>query len=94
MNPYAISPSYKTLARHLAHELGGEANGMGGWIAPCPAHEGGVPSLSIHSLKGGGIFVDCSAGCSLRAIIEALRRLDLWLTTDGRFLRIAYRREA
>ncbi|ULA61732.1 MAG: hypothetical protein LZF60_360079 [Nitrospira sp.] len=43
-----------------------------GWRARCPAHQGKSLSLSIREAEDGRILVHCFAGCSMRAICEAL----------------------
>lgn len=45
-----------------------------GWIARCPAHEDNEPSLSVNVGAKGHVLVHCFAGCSFRAVADALRR--------------------
>jgi hypothetical protein len=52
-------------------------NGRNG-LARCPAHDDRTPSLSISDGNNGRILVKCHAGCGQTAVIDALRRLDLW----------------
>ncbi len=47
--------------------------------AHCPAHDDRDPSLSVDA-RGEKILVHCHAGCSQRAVIEALRTRGLWRT--------------
>jgi hypothetical protein len=42
------------------------------WIACCPAHEDGAPSLSIHETDDGRTLLYCFAGCKTAAVIGAL----------------------
>ena len=56
--------------------LGGHANGSG-WIARCPAHDDGTPSLSV-SVANGKTLVHCQAGCSQQDVIAELRKQGLW----------------
>ncbi len=42
-----------------------------GWLARCPAHEDGSPSLSIGTGRDGRVLLKCHAGCSLEAIAHA-----------------------
>ena len=44
-----------------------------GWMARCPAHEDGRPSLSVAAAEDGRVLVRCFAGCDLAAIVSALR---------------------
>jgi hypothetical protein len=43
-----------------------------GYMALCPAHDDYTPSLSITPMKSGDVRVHCFAGCTYKAIIEAL----------------------
>ena len=47
------------------------------WMAKCPAHRDDRPSLSISAQRG-KVLVHCFAGCSQRAVIEALHGLGVW----------------
>ena len=51
-----------------------------GWIARCPAHEDRSASLSVSESDNGNALVHCFAGCSTRAVVEAmgLRLSDLF----------------
>jgi hypothetical protein len=64
-------------AAELAARLDARRNGNA-WMALCPAHDDHNPSLSITENAGGRVLVKCRAGCSQRAVIEALRSLGLW----------------
>jgi len=44
-----------------------------GWTGRCPAHEDDRPSLSIGMGEDGRVLLRCFAGCSLDAILAALR---------------------
>jgi hypothetical protein len=46
-------------------------------MARCPAHKDKRPSLSIRE-EGDRILVYCFSGCRQKAVIDALRELDLW----------------
>lgn len=52
--------------------LHGVRRSSGGWMAKCPAHDDGKPSLSIHSGSDGRALVYCHAGCTLDAITAAV----------------------
>jgi hypothetical protein len=54
-----------------------------GWQARCPAHEDARASLSIGNGDDGRTLVNCHAGCSTDAILEALKlqRHDLFSDT-------------
>ncbi len=43
-----------------------------GFVARCPAHKDRAPSLSIREGEDGNVLLKCFAGCSYRAIIDAL----------------------
>jgi hypothetical protein len=45
----------------------------GRWQARCPAHEDRLPSLSICERPDSRILVHCFAGCTVPAILAALR---------------------
>jgi hypothetical protein len=47
-------------------------NGVGRWIARCPAHEDRSPSLTIRLEDDGRILVHCFAGCSAIDVVGAL----------------------
>ena len=63
----------------IAHALGGRRSGVG-WIARCPAHADRKPSLSIRQGEGGKPLLKCFAGCSYKAIINALGGPLSWQT--------------
>jgi hypothetical protein len=42
------------------------------WMARCPAHEDGSPSLSIRELPDGRTLVHCFAGCASEDILGAV----------------------
>ncbi len=55
--------------------------GANNWIACCPAHEDGSPSLTIHASDDGRILVKCFAGCSFEEIKDAVGLgWDPWFT--------------
>lgn len=43
-----------------------------GWVARCPAHHDRNASLSIGDGEGGRLLFHCFAGCTYRAIVDAL----------------------
>lgn len=63
-------------AAEIAHALHGRKSGAE-WLATCPAHDDGNPSLSLRD-EDGRILVHCHAGCAQRAVVDALRGLGLW----------------
>jgi hypothetical protein len=63
-------------AETIARALGGRRSGRG-WIARCPSHEDGSPSLSIID-GDSAVIVKCFAGCSSASVIDALRSRGLW----------------
>jgi len=44
----------------------------GGWVAKCPSHDDGSPSLTLADRDDGGILLHCFAGCSIGEITGAL----------------------
>jgi len=44
---------------------------VNGWLARCPAHDDGNPSLSVTKVKGRAL-VNCFAGCKPESIVNAL----------------------
>ena len=64
-------------AESIAVALGGYRAGVS-WMARCPAHEDGTPSLSIRESRAGRLLVHCHAGCEQTAVIAALQERGLW----------------
>jgi putative DNA primase/helicase len=64
-------------AKSIAKALGGRKVG-GGWMARCPAHEDGEPSLAIQEADDDKVLVHCHAGCDQAQVIAELRRRVLW----------------
>jgi hypothetical protein len=59
-------------AQRLLDRLDGvRSAGAGRWMARCPAHNDGRPSLSIREADG-RVLVHCFAGCDTRAVLGAL----------------------
>ena len=52
-------------------------NGLGKYIACCPAHDDKNPSLAITDADG-TTLVYCFAGCPQRDVIDELRARGLW----------------
>jgi DNA primase len=52
------------------------------WLARCPAHDDRNPSLSIREVDG-KVLLHCHAGCSQRDVIEALKALGLWESSQN-----------
>jgi hypothetical protein len=46
--------------------------GDGRWLARCPAHDDGRPSLSIRQLDDGRLLVYCFAGCSANDVVSSV----------------------
>src|ERR1017187_8749981 len=78
-------------AESIAAGLHGRRCGRG-WMAKCPAHDDRGPSLSICE-RDGKVLVHCFAGCSQRAVVEALNALGLWPERERREWTPAERRE-
>lgn len=73
-------------AETIAKALGGRKAGTA-WMARCPAHEDGAPSLSIAEARDGKVLVRCHAGCDQRDVIAALRARGVWGASDHRSVR-------
>jgi hypothetical protein len=61
----------------LSRLAGVKATGKGRWMAKCPAHEDGSPSLSIREMDDGRVLIYDFGGC---ASLEVLGALGLSLT--------------
>lgn len=61
--------SAETLLNQLAKV---RKNGVGKWMACCPAHDDRTPSLSVKEGEDGHILIHCFAGCSLEEILGAV----------------------
>src|SRR6266516_3677014 len=66
-----LKESHPPLETLLAR-LKGVRKSLRGWVACCPAHFDGEPSLSIGLGDEGHILLKCFAGCSLDNIVEAM----------------------
>jgi hypothetical protein len=55
-------------------------SGEGRWMAKCPSHEDGGPSLSIREVDDGRVLIHCFAGCGAGDVLAAigLRMSDLF----------------
>lgn len=64
------------------------------YIAKCPAHDDGDPSLSIRELPDGRILIKCFSGCGGLDVLTAigLEWADV-MPDDGLFQPVAERRE-
>jgi len=68
-------------AETIAKTLGGRRVGSS-WIAHCPAHDDGKPSLSVRDSHEGKVLVRCHAGCEQGRVIAALRSRGLWIANS------------
>ena len=57
---------------HITEKLQGLKPYKDGFMARCPAHEDNRSSLSVKVGDGGGLLLNCFAGCSFAEIIDAL----------------------
>jgi DNA primase len=46
--------------------------GKGTWLARCPGHEDGRPSLSVREVDDGRVLLHCFAGCSVGDVLGAV----------------------
>jgi hypothetical protein len=56
---------------NLLERLHAKRSGKG-WIAKCPAHDDGKPSLRVNEGADGRALVKCWAGCTLEAVLSAI----------------------
>lgn len=56
----------------IARLSGVKATGKGRWMAKCPAHEDGSPSLSIRELDDGRLLIHDFGGCDPSAVLQAV----------------------
>jgi hypothetical protein len=49
-----------------------KSTGPDRWIARCPAHEDGTPSLTVMAVSDGRILAHCFGGCSIEAVVSAV----------------------
>ena len=71
-------------AGEIASALGPGARKSGdGWAARCPAHDDHNPSLNVTE-RDGRLLVHCHAGCSQKAVIDALKARGLWPEQERR----------
>lgn len=60
-------------AEAIANLLHARSAGRGKWMARCPSHNDGSPSLSIQAGSDGRVLLHCFAGCALDSILAALK---------------------
>jgi putative DNA primase/helicase len=60
-----------TELKNVLSRLEGVRSVEGGHEARCPAHEDGVPSLSVSLGDDGRVLLKCHAGCSTQAVVAA-----------------------
>ena len=72
-------------AERIARELGGARRGKDGWWrARCPCHNDELPSFAVKDRSdGGGVLVECFAGCKRDDLVDELRRRGLWPAGTG-----------
>jgi hypothetical protein len=67
-------------AREIAETLCGHRSGKG-WVCRCPTHPDSTPSLTV-SAKHGKVLVHCQALCPQNKVIDTLKGLGLWHSSD------------
>ena len=68
---HSTTPDTHALAESLAHRCEEPQPEKNGWVARCPAHQDTTPSLSITP-RHDKVLLKCFAGCTAKAIVEAL----------------------
>lgn len=58
-------------------------NGSNKWMACCPAHDDGSPSLGIKQSDNGTILIHCFAGCSVDDVTASIGMETWQLFPDG-----------
>lgn len=61
----------------VCNALGARKNGAQ-WLARCVVHEDSTPSMSLRATPDGRLLVHCHAGCDQAAIVDELKRRNLW----------------
>ncbi len=61
-----------TAAALLAKLDGVRSTGRGRWMARCPAHDDGRPSLSVREIDDGRVLVHDFAGCAVADVLNAV----------------------
>ena len=51
---------------------GARRTGVDRWVATCPAHDDGRPSLGVRELDDGRVLVHCWAGCAVADVLAAV----------------------
>lgn len=64
-------------AEDLARALNGRHTSRG-WDCLCPAHDDHKQSLNVYEGENGKILLKCRAGCDQNAVMDALRKRNLW----------------
>jgi hypothetical protein len=69
--------------------LGKTRSTFSGWLARCPAHDDGRPSLTVGYGRDGQVLLHCWAGCAFENVVRALRdRESAQLAVDARAIRL------
>jgi len=71
-------------AEDIARRLGAARKAGDDWSCKCPAHEDNKASLSIKDGKDGKILVHCHAGCHQDDVVNQVKLMGLWPTTEKR----------
>jgi hypothetical protein len=56
----------------LVHLQGVRKTQPGRWLARCPAHDDGSPSLSLRELDDGRLLLHCFGGCAVHDVVGAV----------------------
>jgi 5S rRNA maturation endonuclease (ribonuclease M5) len=67
----------------MVRALRGHKTGRGRAMVRCPGHDDRTPSLSITE-RDGKLLVKCFAGCDQTAVVQALKDLGVWPTSERR----------
>jgi 5S rRNA maturation endonuclease (ribonuclease M5) len=76
-----MNATHSITAADMAHRLKGVKKGAQ-WFVNCVAHDDKNASLALKD-SGGKVLIYCHGGCGQAAVIDALKELGLWGSSDN-----------